>query len=1172
MAAPPLSLTPAETQAFAKLFAMADPGNTGVLSGDHAVRFFEGFHLPTITLGEIWSIADNQNEGYLTRPAFDVALRLIARAQRGESVSEQVVHVPGAPPTYEGVSYGAPAASAPSGAPQPSHGASSSLISPEDKARFARIFAMVGPTNGVLSGQHAKDVFMKSKLPYAKLGEIWNLADTQQRGALDQTDFIIGMHYIQATMNGTLSSLPASLPPGIYESARDTPSANATPAPSSTTTASTPAPSVPPTPYATGPTSSQPPTPMTRAAPPAPPSRQATGTGAVSSEWEVTPSDKQRFDEFFDQLDSQRVGYVEGSHVVPFFLQSGLDESTLAHIWDLADLTQDGVLTRDEFAVAMHLINEKVAGKPLPQQLPPSMLPPSMRAKSLPPAVNPHQTETQRELFSLLDTDVPSSTMSPIDASSAFGTSPMLASAPTSTAPPPQHPHLLEPGSDTATTSRAAPSAPSAPSLVPLPTSASRKDTSREPVSMLDEPLEASASAVAAQSSALEKDREQTQAALKSAQQARAEAQRRREEAETRLEEQKRELAELEEQLARAKKEHERETASVTELGDKVRGQAEESAAVREAVIREESELSALRTQKAELEQQLLQDREAGHKLKRQLESLRGDTDALRAELQRLGEEAKKVAELNAAAERDLDNATQTLHSLKSEHTSRVAQLSTAQTSAPRSSQPVTPAAQTPGTRRLNPFDAFADALSTTPYTRDAAPTSPAAEEPNTMSSIASGFKNTSVGAAVGAAVASISNGAQQLMGHDSHDTPRDTAASSTEAPQSWSATPPPPKASEGPSALHAPPLPPASDVSRSSASQLGMGRAYGGEYDDEDDEEGPEDPDGGHFKTPEGVPVSRMGTFDHGERQPSSGPSSSSARDAGDMAVPGGFPCSAPAPAPGQAAYVVDAPMPTSPQMPQPGTPAAHDRTQPLTASTMPPVAPSSASVVAIPPSSEPPTPSTQAGNDDFDAAFSRMGVAQVVHHTPTTEVPPRTAASYAPESLDRHFGASSQVYSPLSPSTGADSTPRAPVSTKLPSVAPVYASQASTGAVPAYLQSTAATSTAPVASTSGGSGSASAAAAPTAMPMSTTSVGAPRSSQAFEDNFVPSSTPSTSASAMRSDSRPTTPPQPGDIGPVRQLCQMGFSRSQVMSALEQSGYRTEGALERLLSGPSRN
>ena len=204
-------LNNAERTAFAHLFAMADPGRTGVVNGDAAVKFFEGFKLPTLTLGQIWSIADSDNNGFLTPNTFGVALRLIARAQRGESVNEASVQIPGAPPSYEGVTLPAPAPETPAGA--------GDSVSPEDKARFSRIFAMAGPKNGLLSGDQVKDIFVKSKLPYDTLGAIWNLADTKQRGSMDLPDFIIGMHYIQGSMNGTIPSVPATLPPGLYEQA-----------------------------------------------------------------------------------------------------------------------------------------------------------------------------------------------------------------------------------------------------------------------------------------------------------------------------------------------------------------------------------------------------------------------------------------------------------------------------------------------------------------------------------------------------------------------------------------------------------------------------------------------------------------------------------------------------------------------------------------------------------------------------------------------------------------------------------------------------------------------------------------------------------------------------------------------------------------------------------------
>ena len=56
---------------------------------------------------------------------------------------------------------------------------------------------------------------------------------------------------------------------------------------------------------------------------------------------------------------------------------------------NLADLNGNNCLTKDEFAVAMHLINRKTAGDEIPASLPPSLVPPSMRSKttrSSPPA------------------------------------------------------------------------------------------------------------------------------------------------------------------------------------------------------------------------------------------------------------------------------------------------------------------------------------------------------------------------------------------------------------------------------------------------------------------------------------------------------------------------------------------------------------------------------------------------------------------------------------------------------------------------------------------------------------------------------------------------------------------------------------------------------------------
>ena len=63
---------------------------------------------------------------------------------------------------------------------------------------------------------------------------------------------------------------------------------------------------------------------------------------------------------------------------------------------DLADRDSDGKLSKEDFAVAMYLIRQKISGKPLPETLPPSLIPPSERtgaSKPLPPEPVPDPEE-----------------------------------------------------------------------------------------------------------------------------------------------------------------------------------------------------------------------------------------------------------------------------------------------------------------------------------------------------------------------------------------------------------------------------------------------------------------------------------------------------------------------------------------------------------------------------------------------------------------------------------------------------------------------------------------------------------------------------------------------------------------------------------------------------------
>ncbi len=57
--------------------------------------------------------------------------------------------------------------------PPPGAAAAFPPLTPQDKAKFMKLFLGCGPANGILPGEKARDVFVKSKLPVDKLSQIW---------------------------------------------------------------------------------------------------------------------------------------------------------------------------------------------------------------------------------------------------------------------------------------------------------------------------------------------------------------------------------------------------------------------------------------------------------------------------------------------------------------------------------------------------------------------------------------------------------------------------------------------------------------------------------------------------------------------------------------------------------------------------------------------------------------------------------------------------------------------------------------------------------------------------------------------------------------------------------------------------------------------------------------
>ena len=203
---------------------------------------------------------------------------------------------------------------------------------------------------------------------------------------LNVTEFIIAMHLLASYKIGALRALPQTLPPGLYEAAarRGVP-----PRPvsgSRPTSEVSPLSAVPRQFSGVVPPRTSSPLARPPQGSPISPTHPTGAQSAPGVVWTITPPEKARFDGIFSKVDTENRGYVTGEQAVGFFSNSRLPEEDLAQIWDLADINSEGQLNRDEFAVAMYLIQQQLAKKgPLPQSLPPNLVPPAMRRQPIPP-------------------------------------------------------------------------------------------------------------------------------------------------------------------------------------------------------------------------------------------------------------------------------------------------------------------------------------------------------------------------------------------------------------------------------------------------------------------------------------------------------------------------------------------------------------------------------------------------------------------------------------------------------------------------------------------------------------------------------------------------------------------------------------------------------------------
>ncbi|KAH8102886.1 hypothetical protein BXZ70DRAFT_926963 [Cristinia sonorae] len=659
----------AEVALVNQIFIQADAQKIGVVTGDAAVKIFSGSKLPPATLAEIWNLADEDNNGVLTRKGVAIAIRLLGHAQRGERISESLIHKQGPPPSIEGLN-------APVSQPlsQQNTGVRSTKspppglppLTPQDKAKFMKLFASCGPVGGLLSGEKARDVLVRSKLPVDKLSQIWNLSDTKNRGALDVTDFTVAMYLIQAAMSGQLQTIPSTLPPFLYDSAKpDSIASHATGDSGSLSPTAFGGFNTRPIstiqPNYTGSNALQPQVtgsalrPNVTGIPPTLPARTFGGSSLAftpqpaAPQWDVTPEAKANSDRIFDTLDTAKRGYLDGDAAVPFLVQSKLPDDVLAQVWDLSDINKDGFLTKDGFAIAMHLIQGKLAGKDIPSSLPQSLIPPSKRSNgsAVAPPSQPAIPEAMRDLL-WDDTPLPSTT-TPQQPALAQPIHPQrtgtLSPQPTAAAPVTQH-NTFGGGDPFGNPSFGAP--PAAPVV--------HRDLlgDDEDVPTSSPPLEDKSAEIGNVQNQLNS----TNRSLETTKNERAAVERQ-------LAEQATQLSALQTQLSSAKAAYETETRLLSTLRERFSTQAQDISRTREELIRAESDLSGLRVEKAELEGSVLRDKEDIRDLQRRMTEAGMTVETLKAEIEKAKKDAKQQKGLLAIARKQL--ATREAERLKVE-------------------------------------------------------------------------------------------------------------------------------------------------------------------------------------------------------------------------------------------------------------------------------------------------------------------------------------------------------------------------------------------------------------------------------------------------------------------------------------------------------------------------
>ncbi|GFU29605.1 epidermal growth factor receptor substrate 15-like 1 [Nephila pilipes] len=200
----------------------------GKLPGDKVKPVMLNSKLPLDVLGKIWDLSDTDQDGFLSKEEFILAMHLVYKAlenipvpsvlppelisilKRKHSIPGMVQVLPDVlPQGIDNMMTGRIRRSSTPSSDIINRG-SPWIVNAVDKAKFDEMFHTLDTDkDGFVTGLDVKDTFLKSGLPQTVLAHIWNLCDIKQNGKLNSEQFALAMYLVQQKIQGI--EAPATL-------------------------------------------------------------------------------------------------------------------------------------------------------------------------------------------------------------------------------------------------------------------------------------------------------------------------------------------------------------------------------------------------------------------------------------------------------------------------------------------------------------------------------------------------------------------------------------------------------------------------------------------------------------------------------------------------------------------------------------------------------------------------------------------------------------------------------------------------------------------------------------------------------------------------------------------------------------------------------------------------